>query len=186
MNRNNQHAASETDNKRKLPFHLFLIGFMGCGKSSVSARLKRKLAAERIEMDQAISDIEGMPITEIFSRYGEVYFRDLETSFISSLKNRPPAVISCGGGAVIRPENVSMMREMGKVILLTARPESIYERVKNSTDRPLLNGNMNVSYISRLMDSRKASYENAADLIIPTDGKNPGRIANEILACLDI
>ena len=169
---------------KSLPCHLFLIGFMGCGKSSVSDRLKKKLSVRKIEMDQEIARSEGMPITDIFSSHGEDYFRDLETSFIRDLKNIPPAVISCGGGAVIRPENVAMMREMGKVILLTASPESIYKRVRKSTDRPLLNGNMNVDYISQLMEARRPRYEKAADLTISTDGKNIGQIANEILSHL--
>lgn len=183
VNRKND-ASTKQAAKRKLPCHLFLIGFMGCGKSSVSERLRKKLSARKIEMDQAIEEAEGMPITEIFSLHGEEYFRDLETCFIRDLKNSPPAVISCGGGAVIRPGNVAMMREMGKIILLTASPESIYERVKKSTSRPLLNGNMNVDYIRSLMEARRARYEKAADLTISTDGKNIGQIANEIISHL--
>lgn len=164
-----------------LPWHLFLIGFMGCGKSSVSLRLKRKLSADRIEMDQAIAKQEGMSIPEIFDRYGEAYFRDLETSFIRKLEECPPSIISCGGGLVLRSENVDMMKKLGKVVLLTASPESIYERVKEGKDRPLLNGNMNIPYIRKLMESRQACYENAADIIISTDGKHLGQICYEIL-----
>ena len=82
MNKNEATVKNRQSRKRDLPCHLFLIGFMGCGKSSVSQRLKRKLSADRVEMDQAIAEREGMPITEIFARHGEDYFRDLETDFI--------------------------------------------------------------------------------------------------------
>lgn len=181
MNKNEATVKNRQSRKRDLPCHLFLIGFMGCGKSSVSQRLKRKLSADRVEMDQAIAEREGMPITEIFARHGEDYFRDLETDFIRELKECPPSIVSCGGGAVIRPENVSMMKEMGKVVLLTASPESIYERVKRGKDRPILNGNMNIPYIRNLMEARRACYEDAADITISTDGKHLGQVCYEIL-----
>ena len=186
MNQKEKKGKSKDKKKKELPCHLFLIGFMGCGKSSVSLRLKRKLSADLIEMDQAIAEREGMPITEIFDRHGETYFRDLETSFLRELKDCPPSIISCGGGVVMRPENVSVMKELGKVVLLTASPESIYERVKKGTDRPLLNGNMNVPYIRDLMESRQPCYENAADIIISTDGKHLGQVCYDVLENLGL
>ena len=90
-------------------------------------------------------------------------------------------IVSCGGGAVLRDENIEIMRGQGKIILLTATPQTIYERVKDNHDRPVLNGNMNVEYISELMEKRKVRYEMAADIVIATDGKTVDEICNEIL-----
>lgn len=165
----------------KLKEHIFLIGFMGCGKSTNARYLAKMTGAEQMEMDQKIVEDQGMEITEIFTRFGESYFRDLETELIRSMKEMEPMVVSCGGGAVLREENVVLMKECGKIVLLTATPEAIYDRVKNSTDRPVLNGNMNVEYITELMEKRRPKYEAAADLVISTDMKNVREICEEIL-----
>lgn len=165
----------------KLKEHIFLIGFMGCGKSTNARYLAKMTGAEQMEMDQKIVEDQGMAITEIFTRFGEAYFRDLETELIRSMKEMEPMVVSCGGGAVLREENVVLMKECGKIVLLTATPEAIYDRVKNSTDRPVLNGNMNVEYITELMEKRRPKYEAAADLVISTDMKNVREICEEIL-----
>lgn len=161
--------------------HIFLIGFMGSGKSTNAACLARLADAKRIEMDDAITESQGMEIREIFRKYGEEHFRDLETGFIKSLLDREPAVVSCGGGAVLREENVRLMKSMGKIVLLTARPETIFERVKDSGDRPVLNGHMNLEYIKELMETRRPRYEAAADFSVATDGKTAEEICLEIL-----
>ena len=96
---------------------------------------------------------QGMPISEIFEKYGEEHFRDIESQLLEDIKNSKNAVVSCGGGAVLRDENAKVMKESGKIVLLTASPQTIYNRVKNSTDRPILNGNMNIEYIEMLLIS---------------------------------
>ena len=169
----------------KLNEHIFLIGFMGCGKSTNARYMCRMTGAKQLEMDQKIVADQGMAITEIFARYGEEHFRTLETELIRSLKETEPMVVSCGGGAVLREENVALMKECGKIVLLTASPETIYDRVKHSTDRPILNGNMNVEYIAGLMETRRPKYEAAADLVISTEMKNTREICEEILNKLE-
>ena len=82
----------------------------------------------------------------------------------------------------MKEENVRLMKESGKIVLLTAEPGTIYERVKDSTERPVLNGNMNVGYIEELMEKRRPKYEEAADVTIATDGKTSKEICEEILA----
>ena len=161
--------------------HIFLIGFMGCGKSTNAACLAEMTGARQVEMDQMIVENEGMAIADIFKEKGEPYFRELETDLIQSFVGVEPAVISCGGGAVLKEENVRLMKESGKIVLLTAEPETIYERVKDSTERPVLNGNMNVGYIEELMEKRRPKYEAAADVTIATDGKTSEEICEEIL-----
>lgn len=165
----------------KLNEHIFLIGFMGCGKSTNARYLSNVTGAQQMEMDQKIVDDQGMTIAEIFSKFGESYFRDLETELIQTLIGCEPMVVSCGGGAALREENVALMKQCGKIVLLTATPESIYERVKHGIDRPILKGNMNVEYIAGLMEKRRPKYEAAADVVITTDMKNIREICEEIL-----
>ncbi|MBO5097542.1 MAG: shikimate kinase [Agathobacter sp.] len=161
--------------------NIFLIGFMGVGKSTIAKLLAKELQAELVEMDETIEAEAGMSINEIFEQFGEQHFRDLETALVERVAKTGGAVVSCGGGAVLRPENVELMKQSGKIIFLSATPETIYERVKHSTNRPLLNGNMNVEYIRGLMERRREAYENAADVVISTDGKWKSQIVEEIL-----
>lgn len=169
-----------------IDFNLMLIGFMGTGKSTIAAKLKEALKVEQIEMDALIAEEAGMSIPDIFEKFGESHFRDLETEMLRKFKEKKPVVVSCGGGAVLRDENIEIMKGQGKIILLTATPETIYERVKDSNDRPVLNGNMNVAYISELMEKRRARYEMAADIVITTDGKDADEICNEILEAVNV
>lgn len=165
--------------------HIFLTGFMGTGKTTISGSLKELLHMDVIDMDQAIEDMEQMPIPEIFAQMGETYFRQCETGFLRNLKEREGTIISCGGGVPLRDENVEAMKACGIVILLTASPETIYERVKDSHDRPLLEQNKTPEYIRELLDKREPYYKRAADLEVSTDGKSAGQIAEEIKKFLD-
>lgn len=162
--------------------NIYLIGFMGTGKSTVGNVLAAELGAECVEMDELIEKQQQMAITEIFDRFGEPYFRDLETSLVQSLADGKNLVVSCGGGSVLRDENAEIMKQSGTIILLTASAETIYERVKHSTNRPVLNGHMNVAYIRELMEKRRERYETVADVRIATDGKSAETICAEILA----
>ena len=161
--------------------NLYLIGFMGSGKSTVARAFEEQYHMKLVEMDEEIVKQEKRAISEIFATDGEEHFRDLETALVGKIASQEGQVISCGGGAVLRPENVSRMKESGTVVLLLARPETILDRVQGDSGRPLLQGNMNVQYISELMEKRKAAYESAADLLIETDGKCALDICNEIM-----
>lgn len=163
---------------------LFLIGFMGVGKSSIAACLGQQLHVPVHEMDDYIAEQEGLTIPEIFQQKGEKYFRAVESTALSRLGSLGPRVISCGGGVPMRAENVAVMRASGSIVLLTARPETVFQRVRNNGDRPLLNGNMNLEYITQLMEERRERYEKAAQLRIQTDGKTVETICREILTQL--
>lgn len=164
--------------------NIYLIGFMGAGKSTIARELVNRTDAKRIEMDQMIVEQQGMEISDIFEKYGEEHFRDLETELLRSFLGQENMVVSCGGGSVLRDENAKLMKENGAIILLKATPETIYERVKNSTDRPILNGNMNVEFIRELMEKRRERYEAVADITVCVDGKDRQEISREILAAL--
>lgn len=161
--------------------NILLIGFMGTGKTTVSKELAKKTQMPEIDMDRYIVEYENMSIADIFSQKGEPYFRNLETECLKKILKTKNQIISCGGGVAMKEENVTHMKEGGVTILLSATPETVYERVKDNSERPILNGNMNVEYISGLMNARKPKYEAAADLVIDTDGKKVSDIADEII-----
>lgn len=161
--------------------NVFLIGFMGVGKSTMARMLAEELHMNLIEMDETIEAEQGMTIQEIFEKQGENGFRDIESAFVERISQGQNMVVSCGGGAVLRKQNVENMKKSGKIIFLTATPETIFERVRYSTNRPLLNGNMNVEYIAQLMERRKSIYESAADVIIITDGKSEAEMLQDLL-----
>lgn len=161
--------------------NLFLIGFMGAGKSSVSAGLGRMLGREVVEMDQRIAAQEGMSIPELFAQKGEPYFRACETALLKSFAQGAPRIVSCGGGVPLREENVVAMRESGTVVLLTASPEVILERVKDSDERPLLQGHKDVSYIAVLMEQRRPRYKAAADITVDTSQLNIEEVCRQVL-----
>lgn len=158
-----------------------MTGFMGCGKSTVAAALNRVYGLSITEMDEVIAVSEGMSVSDIFAAKGEEYFRGLETELLKNISKETGRVISCGGGAILRVENVKIMKECGRIVYLTASPETVLKRVRDNDDRPLLRGRKTVRDISRLMDKRKAKYEAAADIIVATDDKMPEEIAREIM-----
>lgn len=165
-------------------YNILLIGFMGTGKTTVSWALKHITGLEEVDMDSYIESKEEMPVSDIFSVYGEDYFRKKETEALKEIQTQNGKIVSCGGGVVIKDENVKLMKNGGITVLLTATAETVYKRVRHSLTRPLLNGNMNVEHIEELMSRRKDMYMDAADITIATDGKSIADICAEILAKL--
>ena len=161
--------------KKLFDYNIVLIGFMGAGKSTIS------LAMDVVEMDQVIAEQQGMSISKIFETYGEEYFRNLETQLLIDMQSKQNVIISCGGGVAMRERNVAEMKKNGKVVLLKADPQTILDRVKDSDERPLLNGHKNVEYIADLMEARRAKYEAAADIVVQTDGKSALEICEEMI-----
>ncbi len=165
--------------------NILLIGFMGTGKTTVSDELSKEMGVPEVDMDAWLVEKAHMSISDIFDKFGEEYFRDMETECVKELSGQGGKIISCGGGAVLRQQNVEYMKEKGVIVLLTARPETILERVKDSSDRPILNGNMNLEFISRLMERRAERYMEVADIMIETDDKSIPQISREIQTKLE-
>lgn len=168
------------EKERKFSFNIVLIGFMGTGKSTIASCLSEVYGMEVVEMDELIETMEGKSIPDIFQTFGEEYFRSLETELLKKFKGRSNVVISCGGGTPLREENVAIMKENGKVVLLTAKAENILKRVEDNHDRPLLEGKKNISYIEEMLKGRKDKYESAADVIVATDDRTKEEICEEI------
>ena len=164
--------------------NIVLVGFMGVGKSTVSAALAARTGAQEIDTDAALVAQQGMSISEMFARHGEPWFRQKETELCLSLAEPAGKIISCGGGVVMRQQNVQALRRGGVIVLLTARPETILKRVGENDDRPLLRGRKTVEGVQQLLDSRLPAYRAAADLCVATDGKTVDEICTEILRLL--
>ena len=160
---------------------IYLTGFMGTGKSTILNSLHEKCGFQKVEMDEQIAAEEGMSIPSIFQEKGEDYFRSLETDLVKRISRMDQVVVSCGGGTVMRQCNVDVMKENGIIVLLTATPETVYDRVKGSHNRPLLEQNMNPEYIAKLMEERRPRYEAAADIKVQTDGRTSREICTEIM-----
>ena len=105
----------------------------------------------------------------------------METECLKKILENKGVIVSCGGGVVVKDENVSYMKNKGIIVLLTAKPETVYNRVKDCKDRPILNNNMSVEFIEGLMEKRRERYLSVADVIIETDNKSIKEIAKEIL-----
>ena len=168
--------------------NIILEGFMGSGKTTVSELLSEKLDLELIDTDEAISEAEGCTISEIFDVQGEQAFRDMETELIKMLVDEHvrETVISLGGGLPVRAENRELLKKCGKVVYLRTSPEEVYNRIKDDTSRPLLRGDDPLSKIKKMQEDRGGFYEEAADIIIDTDGKTPKEIVSEIIGSLGI
>ena len=161
--------------------NVILIGFMGCGKSSVAVKLSYRLKQSMTDTDRWIEKKQGKKIAEIFEQDGEEAFRQMETQALQYLKeNAKNQVISVGGGMPVREENRALMKEIGKVVYLRATAETLYERVKEDGARPLLQCENPFERIQDLLEVRKGAYEAAADIVVDVDGKNFGQILFEI------
>lgn len=161
--------------------NIYLIGFMGAGKTAVARTLEELTNRERFDTDDMIVERENKAISEIFQTEGEKYFRKVEGEVIYSLTEMENAVVSCGGGVIKSKENIEQLKRGGKVVFLYASPKTVLERVLRNDRRPLLEGKKNLSDITKMMEERMPFYEAAYDIRIDVDGKTLEEIANEIL-----
>lgn len=162
--------------------NVILIGFMGCGKTSVGIRLSYSLKRTIIDTDKWIEKKQNMTVSEIFAKEGEQAFRQMETDCIKELINTADGqIISTGGGLPIREENHGLLKELGRVYYLKVTPEAVYERLKDDTTRPLLQGADPKAKIEELLLKRAPLYEKCADVIIEVSGKSFDEIIAEIM-----
>ena len=165
--------------------NIALIGMMGSGKTTVGNLLKEELNNFTfIDTDTKIIEKENKSINEIFSMYGEEYFRNIETEILKNILNNDSQIISTGGGIIKSEENIKLLKENATVIYLKASAEKLYERVKNNKERPLLNTENMLKKIKQLLNERENNY-NKADYTINTDNKSPKEITNEIIGIIN-
>lgn len=159
--------------------NIALCGMMGCGKTTVAKILAEKLNATLIDTDEIIVSRYGV-ISDIFEKYGEEYFRNLEEEVIAEVSAKDGNfVIALGGGAVLREQNVSNIKRFGQIVYLRTKVENLTKRLKNGTGRPLLQGTM-CDIIGQILQKRAPIYEQVADKILDTDGLTPNEVAIKI------
>jgi shikimate kinase len=160
--------------------NLILTGFMGTGKTEVSRELARLLTMKLIDIDTEIEKSAKMSINQIFEQFGEQKFREMETEMIEKVSCEKNVIISTGGGAVLKQENMDALKKTGRVICLMATPETILQRTSGTSERPLLQVEKPLEKINELFNLRKPFYEKA-DMMIDTENKTPLQIAEEII-----
>lgn len=160
---------------------IVLIGFMGAGKSSTGRALSRKTGLPRFDTDEMVSARFGLPVMEIFARFGEETFRAAETETLGQLANKGPAVIVTGGGIVLRPENVKMLRELGTVVSLEADEETLFGRISRRATRPLLQTENPRATMAELWRIREPLYGAAADVRLDTSRLTHDEVADAVL-----
>lgn len=158
--------------------NIILTGMMGSGKTSVGLELAKILECNFFDLDEIIEKKYGK-ITQIFKDKGENYFREIETTELKTFKSNRAFVLSTGGGAVLREENLEILKSLGEVFYLSADAQTIYDRVKEQTQRPLLNTKDPKKTIEDILSSRLEKYEKSGEKIV-TDNKNIEQIAREI------
>jgi shikimate kinase len=170
--------------------NLLLIGFRGTGKTAVAQVVAQQLGWQAIDADEELERSSGKTIAQIFANDGEPAFRDLESAILADLVALDRHVISLGGGVVLRPENRSLIKATGRVVWLTASPQTCLERIAadkaTASRRPNLTTAGGLEEIRTLLAAREPFYRECATLIVDTEDKSPADVAAEICVALSL
>ena len=162
------------------PGVVFLIGFMGAGKTTVGRELARLLGWDFVDLDEQIVAKEGLEIAQIFSRMGEPYFRRLETEILASLHGRARVVVACGGGTYAHPDSRQVIDRLGPAVWIRIPLELALRRCAGETSRPLLKSEAQAQELYR---RRLPSYR-AAPLQVDASGLSAVQVAERIAELL--
>jgi shikimate kinase len=161
--------------------NIILVGFMGTGKTTVGRLLAEQTGMPLVDMDAMIEERAGKSINEIFAEDGETHFRTLERAMVRELSAQSGQIVSTGGGIVLNPDNIADFEQTGLVVCLLASAETVLERVRHDTTRPLLAGDKEAK-ILQLLESRKPFYESITHKIDTNGRPSPVPTAKEIIA----
>jgi shikimate kinase len=164
---------------------IVLIGFMGAGKSSAGKALARKTGLPHFDTDEIVSARFGLSATEIFAAFGEEKFRDAETEALRQFSREIPAIIVTGGGVVLRPANVQLLRDLGVVVNLEADEETLFRRISRRAARPLLLTENPRATLTELLRMREPLYRAAADVRLDTSRLTHDEVAEAILKSIE-
>ena len=166
--------------------NIVLTGLMGGGKSSVGKMIAKQLKNYTfVDVDDVIVDLEGMSIPEIFSKKTEKYFRETEKNVIAELSEEENLIIALGGGAFEDKETREKLKENSIVFYLKADVNTLYDRIKDDTNRPLLQCDNPMEKLKELLEKREPNYLKA-DYVIDTEGINTSDIAKKVIYGYDI
>lgn len=161
--------------------NVIFIGFMGAGKTTIAKAYAKAMRMPLFDTDQMIEQEAGMTISEIFATQGETRFREIETAVLEKLlAETDGAVISVGGGLPLLEKNREMLKRLGVVVFLSVKKETVLQRLKGDTTRPLLQGDHVEQKIEELLAYRNPLYEDAAHLIVCVDDRGRADILNEV------
>ena len=163
---------------------IYLIGMMGSGKTVVAQLLAQQLGRPMVDLDALIEAREKKKITAIFAEKGEAYFRAVEAAVLKEISLQKGIIVATGGGIVLNPQNIECMDATGITIYLKAPTDLLYERLKDATDRPLLQGKDPQGALERIYTTRASLYEKA-HLTVNTQNKNPYDVAQEIIHMIE-
>jgi shikimate kinase len=165
--------------------NLILIGYRGTGKTTVGRILAERLGLRLVSLDALIIEKAGASIPEIVDQYGWDHFRDLESEVVKETCRSGGQVLDCGGGVILRDENVRELKGAGVVIWLRAGVKTIVERIHDDDQRPSLTGKKSfLEEVEEVLFEREPGYQAAADIIVDTEGKTPEALAGEITALI--
>lgn len=164
--------------------HVFLIGFMGAGKTTVSRLVAEQLGRPFVDLDDAIEAAAGRTVREIFEDDGEDAFRALESEQLVALEDAEPSVVACGGGIVVRDANRSALKRKGFVVYLKVSAGETLARVGADGTRPLLSGPGGVIAATSLLEARESLYTAVADVAIDTVGRSPEDVAASVVGAV--
>jgi len=165
--------------------HIFLVGFMGAGKTTVARLLAERLDRPCVDVDEIIEAESGRSVREIFEDEGEPAFRALESRALLSLQTAEPSVVACGGGIVTRDENRSALKRLGCVVYLKVSAGETLARVGADGTRPLLSGPGGVLAATSLLEARESLYAAVADISIDTVGLSAEQVADEVASAIE-
>jgi len=164
--------------------NIVLTGFMGAGKSSVGRKLAEKLEMGVVDTDDIIEKNAGMKISQIFEKFGEPHFRELEKKAVAEASKLENHVIITGGGVVLKEENMKNLRKNGIIVYLHAKPEVLHSRIKHESHRPLLQVKEPIKKIKELLEYRAPFYANN-DFMIDASELTVEEVVEEILKKLE-
>jgi shikimate kinase len=161
---------------------IVLIGMMGAGKSAVGSCLQRRTGFARFDTDEIVSSKFGMPVSEIFSKHGENKFREAETEALQALVASEPVVIVTGGGIVLREDNLDLLKRLGAVVWLEADEATLFKRVSQASNRPLLHRKNPRKAFAQMLQARLPLYAKVADIRVDTSVLTDEEVALAILS----
>jgi shikimate kinase len=164
--------------------NIFLVGMMGAGKTTVGRALAQRLKREFVDTDRELVARTGVAVATVFEIEGEAGFRRRETTVLREICERDHCVVATGGGIVLAQENREAMREAGTVVYLRARLESLWERTRHDTSRPLLATPDPRGTLARLLEEREPLYRAAAHLVVESGAQSAATLANRVAAAL--
>ena len=164
--------------------NVYLVGMMGAGKTTLGKALAQKTGLAFVDTDRLVVERTGVPVATIFEFEGEAGFRRREASVIAEIAGRAYCVVATGGGAILAEENRRAMRASGTVIYLRARVESLWERTRHDSSRPLLATADPKATLAALLAERDALYREAAHIVVDTGSQSAASLAARVLGAL--